>query len=302
MVVGFFSGYFMMVNLWGGFNFNIFNQMEFWNQIFFNIFFEKFYFNYFKLEIVIGGKGYYWVMVKFFCVNIMLCVIDCYGFIFYSQVVNGKMVVVYDSQEDVYKYMFEDLDYVIQMLGEFVDEVGGLKLLEGYDLVYNGDYNKWMCFVNLFKLCLVVCISNVFFEFVCMKVEEVVKSICGLIDMNDNNVYVGVGVEFNFFWLVVFSWGEICINVIIVSYMKGYFDFCSVVYFIIFKLGGDSLYMGMWLGLEGVKLVIYLGYFMFNYEQKDDMLMFCVVEIVFLCVEGVLCGWDMGGSVCDFYE
>ena len=59
-----------------------------------------------------------------FVLNTMLRVTDCYGPIPYSQVANGKTAVAYDSQEDVYKHMFEDLDYAIQMLGEFVDEVG----------------------------------------------------------------------------------------------------------------------------------------------------------------------------------
>ncbi|UVV56331.1 SusD/RagB family nutrient-binding outer membrane lipoprotein [Bacteroides fragilis] len=31
----------------------------------------------------------------------------------------------------MYKHMFEDLDYAIQMLGEFVDEVGGTETVGG---------------------------------------------------------------------------------------------------------------------------------------------------------------------------
>ena len=76
------------------------------------------------------------------------------------------------SELDVYKHMFEDLDYAIQMLGEFVDEVGGLKPLEGYDPVYNGDYNKWMRFANSLKLRLAVRISNVSPELARTKAEE----------------------------------------------------------------------------------------------------------------------------------
>ncbi|MFK2637644.1 SusD/RagB family nutrient-binding outer membrane lipoprotein [Bacteroides fragilis] len=302
MVVGPFSGYLTMANSWGGSNFNTFNQTESWNQIPFNTPFEKFYSNYFKLETATGGKGHYWAMAKLLRVNTMLRVTDCYGPIPYSQVANGKTAVAYDSQEDVYKHMFEDLDYVIQMLGEFVDEVGGLKPLEGYDPVYNGDYNKWMRFANSLKLRLAVRISNVSPELARTKAEEAVKSTRGLIDTNDNNAYVGVGAEPNPLWLVASSWGEIRINATIASYMKGYSDPRSAVYFTTSKLGGDSPYMGMRSGLEGVKPATYSGYSMPNYEQKDDMLMFCAAETAFLRAEGALRGWDMGGSARDFYE
>ena len=231
MVAGPFSGYLTMANSWGGSNFNTFNQTESWNQIPFNTPFEKFYSNYFKLETATGGKGHYWAMAKLLRVNTMLRVTDCYGPIPYSQVANGKTAVAYDSQEDVYKHMFEDLDYAIQMLGEFVDEVGGLKPLEGYDPVYNGDYNKWMRFANSLKLRLAVRISNVSPELARTKAEEAVKSTRGLIDTNDNNAYVGVGAEPNPLWLVASSWGEIRINATIASYMKGYSDPRSAVYF-----------------------------------------------------------------------
>lgn len=302
MVAGPFSGYLTMANSWGGSNFNTFNQTESWNQIPFNTPFEKFYSNYFKLETATGGKGHYWAMAKLLRVNTMLRVTDCYGPIPYSQVANGKTAVAYDSQEDVYKHMFEDLDYVIQMLGEFVDEVGGLKPLEGYDPVYNGDYNKWMRFANSLKLRLAVRISNVSPELARTKAEEAVKSTRGLIDTNDNNAWVGVGAEPNPLWLVASSWGEIRINATIASYMKGYSDPRSAVYFTTSKLGGDSPYMGMRSGLEGVKPATYSGYSMPNYEQKDDMLMFCAAETAFLRAEGALRGWDMGGSARDFYE
>jgi hypothetical protein len=108
---------------------------------------------------------------------------------------------------------------------------GGLKPLEGYDPVYNGDYNKWMRFANSLKLRLAVRISNVSPELARTKAEEAVKSTRGLIDTNDNNAYVGVGAEPNPLWLVASSWGEIRINATIASYMKGYSDPRSAVYF-----------------------------------------------------------------------
>ena len=157
-------------------------------------------------------------------------------------------------------------------------------------------------FANSLKLRLAVRISNVAPELARAKAEEAVKSARGLIDTNDNNAYVGVGAEPNPLWLVASSWGEIRINATIASYMKGYSDPRSAVYFTTSKLGGNSPYMGMRSGLEGVKPATYAGYSMPNYDQKDDMLMFCAAETAFLRAEGALRGWDMGGSARDFYE
>lgn len=197
--------------------------------------------------------------------------------------------------------MFDDLNFVIVVLRDYLLEFS-LKFLGVNDVVYGGDYVKWFCFVNFLKFCLVFCIVNVDEVLVCKMVEEVVSDVGGLIDFFEYNVMVVVGVEFNLFWLVVNSWGEIRVNVILISYMNGYNDLCMVVYFILVIIDGEVMFVGFCLGVKGMISVIGVFFLKFNFFQGESMLMFFSLEIVFLCVEGVLRGWNMGGMVQEFYE
>lgn len=54
-----------------------------------------------------------------------------------------------------------------------------------FDIVYNGDVNKWMCFVNLLMFCLVICVCFVDVGFVKEYVEKVVKYFVGLINSKE---------------------------------------------------------------------------------------------------------------------
>ncbi|MFV0546773.1 MAG: SusD/RagB family nutrient-binding outer membrane lipoprotein [Bacteroides sp.] len=302
MVGGPFGGYLTMANSWGGSNFNTYNQTDSWNQIPFNTPFEKFYPNYFKLEQATGSKGHFWAMAKLLRVNTMHRVTDCYGPIPYGMIQAGKISVAYDSQENVYKHMFEDLDYAIKTLKDFVAETS-LRPLAGYDAVYNGDYKMWIRYANSLKLRLAMRISNIAPDFAKTKAEEAVTDQGGLIETNDQNAMVNVGAEPNPHWLVGFGWGEIRANATIMSYMNGYEDPRRADYFTESTLAGDKLYAGMRSGLAGVQPATYKQYSIPNYEQKDNMMMFCAAEVAFLRAEGALRGWNMGaGTVQSFYE
>ncbi|NCC10356.1 MAG: SusD/RagB family nutrient-binding outer membrane lipoprotein [Bacteroidia bacterium] len=301
MVAGPFGGYLTMSNSWGGANFNTYNQTDAWNQIPFNTPFEKFYPNYFQLEKATGGKGHFWAMAKLLRVNTMHRVTDCYGPIPYSQIKAGNTSVGYDSQEEVYNHLFEDLDFAITTLKAFVAETS-LKPLAGYDEVYHGDYKMWIRYANSLKLRLAIRISGVAPELAQKKAEEAVADEGGLIETNDQNAMVGVGAEPNPLWLVGFGWGEIRANATIVSYMNGYTDPRRADYFTTSTLAGDKLFAGMRSGLAGVQPATYKAYSIPNYEQKDAMMMFCASEVAFLRAEGALKNWAMGGTAQAFYE
>ena len=176
MVGGPFGGYLSMSQDWGRVNnFYTYNADDNWNQIPFNTPFEKFYANYYRIQEATGEKGHFWAMAKLLRVNTMHRVTDAYGPIPYSQVSKGVAATPYDSQEDVYKHMFEDLDYAINILKEYVTETGGMKPLEGYDPVFNGDYSKWVRFANSMKLRLALRISSADPVLAQKKAEEAVE-------------------------------------------------------------------------------------------------------------------------------
>ena len=194
MVGGPFGGYLSMSQDWGRVNnFYTYNADDNWNQIPFNTPFEKFYANYYRIQEATGEKGHFWAMAKLLRVNTMHRVTDAYGPIPYSQVSKGVAATPYDSQEDVYKHMFEDLDYAINILKEYVTETGGMKPLEGYDPVFNGDYSKWVRFANSMKLRLALRISSADPVLAQKKAEEAVADNGGLIETPSDNAMCSVG-------------------------------------------------------------------------------------------------------------
>ena len=83
-------------------------------------------------------------------------VTDCYGPIPYSQVgKDGQITAAYDSQEQVYNLMFEQLNAAIDVLtqnrtADFSDKA---------DRVYGGNVTKWIKYANSRSSCVWLCVS-----------------------------------------------------------------------------------------------------------------------------------------------
>lgn len=304
MVGGPFGGYLSMSQDWGRVtNFYTYNADDAWNQVPFNTPFEKFYANYYRIQEATGEKGHFWAMAKLLRVNTMHRITDAYGPIPYSKVAKGASATPYDSQEDVYKYMFEDLDYAINILKEYVIETGGMKPLEGYDPVYNGDYSKWVRFANSLKLRLALRISSVDPILAQKEAEEAVSDNGGLIETPADNAKCDVGAEPNPYQLVANDWGETRANATITSYMNGYSDARRSAYFTAATVGGDyGTYVGMRSGIQGAKPAPYENFSKPKYDKTDPITIFYCSETAFLRAEGALKGWSMGGTTQHFYE
>ena len=63
--------------------------------------------------------------------------------------------------EDLYKHMFDDLDEAISAFKVAVLGNEDMSSLSEYDLVFNGDFNKWVKFANSLKLRMAMRISSV---------------------------------------------------------------------------------------------------------------------------------------------
>lgn len=303
MIGGSYGGYLSMSQSWGKMtNFNTYNVDDGWNQSAFNTTYNKFYPNYFKLQKATAGTGHYFAFAQLLRVNTMHRMTDCYGPIPYSQVAEGVSKTPYDSQEEVYKHMFEDLDYAIAILKGFVAEASGLKPLAGYDPVYDGDYSKWIRYANSLKLRLAIRISNVAPALAQQMAEEAVNDNGGLIDSPELNANVQVGAEPNPFNLVAVGWGETRANATITSYMNGYEDARRSVYFTKASVTGADTYLGLRSGIQGAQPSPYANFSMPNYEQKSPLVMFYCSETAFLRAEGALRGWNMKGTAKELYE
>lgn len=152
-------------------------------------------------------------------VAIMMRVTDTYGPIPYSDAVNNESIFVkYDSQEAVYKKMFEEIDSAIKSLSE--NKSLPASAWKNYDKVYFGDIAKWCRYANSLKLRMAMRISYAAPELARTKAAEAIAA--GPILSNEDNAYMHA-VE-NRSTLIYNDWCDHRAGADIISYMTGYED------------------------------------------------------------------------------
>ena len=111
-------------------------------------------------------------------------VTDTYGPIPYSKIgQNGEINVPYDSQEDVYKKMFEELNAAIETLTPNRTN----NFSASADVIYGGNVEKWIKFANSLKLRLAMRICYADPELSKQMADEAINDEVGLMTSNSDN-------------------------------------------------------------------------------------------------------------------
>lgn len=237
-------------------------------------------------------------------------VADAYGAIPYSKIeVGGKIEVPYDSQPDVYKHFFEDLDKALSIFRAHRNE----RYVLAADYVYGGDILHWAKFANSLKLRLALRIVYADQALAKAKAEEAVRDDLGLITANTDNA------KWNFFSTSVnplytatrynkpttaSHGGDTQAAADIICYMNGYSDPRRAKYFTPSDWGAEYPYVGLRRGI----IIPSLGDVGYKYsspliQSTDPVLWMNAAEVSFLRAEGkAIFGFDMGGSAEDFYN
>jgi hypothetical protein len=216
---------------------------------------------------------------------------DMYGPIPYSQITGSSISAPYDSQEEVYNHLFEDLDFAISELTAYSLAFPGDKPMEDYDKVYGGDFSKWVKFANSLKLRMAVRVVYANPALAQQKAEEAVSHVIGVITSNDDNADLEYASN-----PIKIMWDEYadmraCSD--IVSYMNGYNDPRRPKYF--------QQYNGGYVGLRsGIDLSGTLGSKDIHSAPAiyatDPLMWMNAAEVAFLKAEGALRGWATGGT------
>lgn len=280
-------------------NFSIFNAPNGWINSPFNDVFGKVYGGWAQINQQTNGEGYLFAWAEIIRVTAMQRLTDMYGPLPYSQLQSGSIAVAYDSQEEVYKGMFNDLDYAITTLTEFVKENPSYRAMATFDKVYASDFSKWVKYANSLKLRLAIRIAYANPTLAKQKAEEAVKHSIGVMTGNDDNTLNPY--PKNPIWTVTNSWGDSKPCADIISYMLGYNDPRISKYFTPTTIeGAVDEYLGVRTGYSlPAKTSQYSST---TYAQTDPTLWMPASETAFLKAEGALRGWDMGGTAKDFYE
>lgn len=303
-MVGQFGGYLCCSNIWSGTNFGTFNQSAAWNATPWNTPFEKIYGNFFQVQEATKSSGHYYAFARMVRAITMLRVTDCYGPMPYSKVQKGNFYVAYDTQEEVYKNILEDLGNAATVLFAYYKESNGNAPLGSNDPLFNGDYSKWAKLANSMRLRVAMRISNAWPEVAQQAAEAAVADEAGLIETNSDNAMLACGSQTNPYQLASVSWGDLRVNANIVDYMNAYNDPRRASYFKKSTIAGRTdKYVGMRTGDKDVVKANAGGFSLPEISGTDPLMVFCAAETAFLRAEGKLRGWSVGGKTAkEYYE
>lgn len=227
-------------------------------------------------------------------------VTDEYGPIPYVNYVSGSIKNTFDSQEDVYKKFFEELDNAIDVLTPFA--ASGTKILEKFDYIYQGDAKKWVKFANTLRLRLALRVVYANPSLAQQEGEKSLTSSVGFLEgANDRATISGITIM-NPLWEQAYSWNEERMSSSMDAYMNGYKDPRLSKYF---KAAGDGGYHGVRLGINMASgNTDYVGDKIsnFNLTSSSTIPYMSAAESFFLRAEAALRGWNAGGTAKSFYE
>lgn len=226
---------------------------------------------------------------------------DLWGPMPYLQVGSGKTQVPYDSQEVIYKEFFKQLTHSVDVLTSFVSRNPGSMPMKEYDLVYGGDYVRWIKFANSLKLRLAMRIVYALPDLAeQMALEAVNHSIGVIVTVADNALLKSsssITVKNPIFGLWS-SYDETRMGASLESIMNGYSDPRMTAYFQPAKIGG---FHGVRTGISITNGETYKSCSAPNIQVDTPVIWFTAAEVAFLKAEGALRGWEMGMSAADAY-
>lgn len=160
-----FCGYFMCPdNFAGGLNNLHYYLKDNWNASGFNDQYKLIMAPFSKL-LSAGLKNtspQVWAVLMLVQIDAMGRVTDRFGPIPYTQAGSSISNIPYDDQKSLYMTFFSQLDTIVSALHTYISGPdSSVNDFGGYDLVYGGNYKKWLKFANSLRLRYAIRISNV---------------------------------------------------------------------------------------------------------------------------------------------
>lgn len=230
-------------------------------------------------------------------------VTDIYGPVPFTHF--GEDVNPYDSQEDVYKVLFNDLDAAINILKIYSAASAGSSStppLASVDLVYQGRYESWLKLANSVKLRMAMRIRFVEPSLAQQYAEEAVAD--GVMETSSDGAWLkssGVIQVFNPLEEVWNAYTDTRMGATIDAYMNGYSDPRLPKYFKEATVDGGG-YHGVRSGIRTMLKENYLPMSVPNVDKSTPVVWMLASEAAFLRSEGAMLGWEMGGDARTFYE
>jgi hypothetical protein len=286
---------------WDQQNFGVCNAPEGWLNSVFNDQMVFIYAPWFELQRTLSAEGklehYSWAWAELLRVAAVQRTTDMYGPLPYSEIKKntGSMHVPYDSQQDVYKGLFEDLNKAIDILTEYVQSGGASEVssFSEYDLVYNGNFAKWVKFANSLKLRMAMRIAFADPVNAEKYAKEAINHPIGVITSNEDNAWLKFSP--NPLFIMQGAYGDTRAAAEILTYLKGFKDPRLSAYFTPVQ-GTTDKYLGMRVGIAAPKGDLATkGFSCPKVGGEDPLLWMCAAEVAFLKAEAVgYWNWNIG--------
>lgn len=285
-----------------GSNFATFAPSNHWVQAMFNEIIPEVFINYNAIKNATSDSIYIHV-ANIQKVLALHRVADVYGPIPYSKVgEDGKIETPYDSVEEIYLSMIDQLTKSVDYLTEYQT----VNFASGADNIYNGNTIKWIKLANSVKLRLSMRMSEVNPTLAKQYAEEAVNHPVGVMTSNDDSAYRPYAVK-NPLYVVAYDYnqGDSKVAADIITYMNGYEDPRRSVMFTPTSsdLATDPpTYAGIRSGVTIPSVPGIAYYSKPNVKGTDKLLWMNAAEVAFLKAEGALRGWNMGGTAESLYD
>lgn len=230
---------------------------------------------------------------------------DTWGPLPYSGLGVGSLAVKYDSQQEVYESFFIEITKAIDVLTGFVTRNPGVTPMAEFDMVYGGDYVKWIKFANSLKLRLAMRISDVNPTLAQAMAEEAVSHQIGVITSNDDNAQIQTSqasTMTNPLFTISITQEECCMGATAQSIMVGYEDPRLGAYFTQVSINDKSGYYGTRTGEIITTNTEYKKFSRIKVLPSTPLMWMNASEVAFLMAEGAVRNWAMGTTAEAAYN
>ena len=254
----------------------------------------------------------FWAVALLLEVEAMDRVTDKFGAVPYSKVGTSLTTIPYDTQQSIYEQMFLQLDTASANLNAFITANPGKKPFVNSDVVFGGDYTKWLKLANSLRLRLAMHIVKVDPATAKTQGEKALSAPGGLLsDATDVAAIAGSGQ--NDYFVITESYTDNSMNASMQSYMVGYNDPRISKYYSpinpALQFPGASHageYIGIRIGSDVKAKPAYSGYSVYNYvntfTSTAPEVFMTPAEVWFLKAEAALRGWAGASTVQTDYE